>query len=78
MKLNQFFEEPDSQKKSVFRLIFFLWGVGILAIWIYSSFLQGKMASIDNSVVTTFLGLSAGKATQRFLESGKDDSKPTS
>lgn len=73
MKLNQFFEEPDSEKKSVVRLIFFLWGIGTLATWIYVSFAQNKIATIDNSVVTTFLGLAAGKTAQRYLESGNKE-----
>lgn len=69
--LGNFFEESDSKKKSVIRLVFFLWGLGILLSWSYVSITTGKLASIDNSVVTTFLGLSAAKATQRYLETEK-------
>lgn len=68
MTLGKFFEENDSCKKSVTRLVFFVWSVGVLIAWIYISIENKKMMPIDNTIVTTILGLMAGKTAQRYLE----------
>jgi hypothetical protein len=67
MKFSSFFED-NSGGFSATRLAFLLWAVGVLAVWIYSSIQQGKLAEIDKTVVTVLGILMTGKAAQRFGE----------
>jgi len=79
MKLSQFLED-NSGGLSATRLAFLLWALGVLAVWIYLSIEQGKIAEIDRTVVMVLGILMTGKTVQRFGEqpdgSGGDAAGP--
>ncbi len=65
-KLGTFLEDNAGGFSST-RLAFLLWTIGVLVVWISSSW-GGELAKIDSSI-TTILGiLMSGKVVQRFGE----------
>ena len=78
MKITEIFTE-SSGKLSACRLVFLLWGVGILAVWVITSISNKALQPIDNSVVTLFGLIVTGKVIQRPLETPKkEESKASS
>lgn len=66
-EINSFIQDKDG-KFSSSRLLLLTWGVGILIVWGYSSFENGSLQAIPESVVTVIGILAGSKAIQRFGE----------
>ena len=78
MKFSEFFQD-NSGGLSATRLGFLLWVVGVLAVWMYASYVKKALQPIDSSVVTVIGILMTGKTVQRFGENppaAPNDTKP--
>lgn len=73
----QTFFEDNNGGFSMMRLVFLLWGAGVLLIWMYTCYMTGGLVSIPAEVVTVLLGLGTAKAVQRGLETSSTSSTTT-
>ena len=55
-------------KVSATRVVFVIWGLGVLAVWILISIVEMKMQVLDNSIIYVLGIFMTGKVGQRFAE----------
>jgi hypothetical protein len=65
--LDGFVKDRDG-KSSSSRLLILLWGLGVFAIWAFSSLQATTLQAIPDSVITILGVLVGGKTIQRFGE----------
>ena len=68
MKRFKEFIQEENGKLSVTRLMFFLWGLGVLAVWIFACVSSKTIHPIDSTVITLIGVFLTGKVVQRFGE----------
>jgi hypothetical protein len=67
MKLLQFLQDGTGAFSAT-RLGFLLWIIGAFVVWVINSLTRGKLAVIDQSVITIIAILMSGKVVQSFSE----------
>jgi hypothetical protein len=65
--LDGFVKDRDG-KSSSSRLLILMWGLGVFAIWAFSSLSTSTLQAIPDSVITILGVLVGGKTIQRFGE----------
>lgn len=69
-KLIEFFED-DTKMLSMTRLIFFLWGSGVLSAWIYTCINSKILVALPENIIIILGILMSGKVVQSFSENTK-------
>ncbi len=60
--------QEENGKNSATRVVFVLWGLGVLAVWIIVSIGQQQLQILDPSIIYVLGILMTGKVGQKWFE----------